>query len=79
MTHSLSDILLNRDFDEPLEGKAIKKFVRDEFGATVAVTVREKDIIIEVPGAALTNTLRLRQTQLKKAAATDKKLIFRIH
>jgi len=79
MADSLADILLNKDFDEPAESLAIKKYVQDEFKTIVAVTVRERDIIIEIPGAALTNTLRMRQTQLRQVAQTDKRLVFRIH
>ena len=44
----------------------------------VVRVVRERDIIIETPSAALAGTLRMHQLQMKKAAATDKRLILRI-
>jgi hypothetical protein len=79
MSDSLADILSKKDFDEPTESLAIKKYVQDEFRTAVAVMVRERDIIIEVPSAALASTLRMRQTQLKNAASTEKRLVFRIY
>jgi len=78
MADSLFDILKDKNFDEPHESVAIKKYVFDNFQEHVAVTVRERDIIIEVPGAALAGTLRMHQIQMKKAASTEKRLILRI-
>jgi hypothetical protein len=78
MADSLFDILSSRNFDEPAEATAIKQYVQEHFNETVAVTVRERDIIIEVPGAALAGTLRLHQIQMKEAASTTKRLILRI-
>jgi hypothetical protein len=78
MADSLFDILKSKDFDEPAESIAIKQYVQEHFKETVAVMVRERDIIIETPSAALAGTLRMHQLQMKKAAATDKRLILRI-
>jgi hypothetical protein len=78
MSNSLADILLNKNFDEPAESVAIKKYVQDNFHEIVAVSVRERDIIIEIPSAALAGTLRMHQIQMKKAASTEKRLILRI-
>jgi hypothetical protein len=78
MADSLFDILSGKNFDEPPESVAIKKYVQDKFKQDVAVTVRERDIIVECSGAGLAGTLRLHQIQMKRAAATDKKLILRI-
>jgi len=77
---SLTELLAQRaSFDVPPEAVAIKKYVHVEFdGAEVAVIVREKDIIIAGRSSALIGALRMRSVQLKKAAATDKKLVFRI-
>jgi hypothetical protein len=75
---SLNSILSSRDFDEPPEMTAIKKYVQDEFQTTVSVLAREKDIIITVPNAALANTLRLRSPEIKRRCQLDKRLIFRI-
>jgi hypothetical protein len=75
---SLDSILKHKDFEEPPEMAAIKKYVQDEFQTAVSVQVREKDIIIQVPSAALANTLRLRSPDIKQRAQTTKRLTFRI-
>jgi hypothetical protein len=78
MSNSLADILLNRNYDEPPEAIAIKKYVMETYRKSVAVTVGDKDITVTAQGAAFTNALRMRWKQLQHAAGTDKKLIFRI-
>lgn len=75
---SLSSILGKKDFDEPPESQAIKKYVQDEFKTKVSVMVREKDIVIGVPSAALANTLRLRSPDIKRRCQLTKRLTFRI-
>jgi len=75
---SLSNILSQKDFDEPPEIASIKKYVQDEFKTDIAVQVREKDIVISVPNAALVNTLRLRGPEIKRRCQIDKRLTFRI-
>lgn len=75
---SLFDLLGRKDFDEPAEVAAIKKYVREQFDEVVAVTVREKEIIIATPSAALANTLRLRILALRKLTGEEKRLVFRI-
>lgn len=78
MADSLFDILQSKDFDEPPEAAAIKRYVLDKYKLAVEVTVREKDIIVASQGAAFTNTLRMQTRQIQRAAETDKRLIFRI-
>jgi len=75
---SLGSILGDKDFDEPPEMASIKKYVQDEFKMVVGVQVRERDIIISVPSAALANTLRLRGPDIKRRCQLDKRLTFRI-
>jgi hypothetical protein len=75
---SLGSILSNKDFDEPPEIAGIKKYVQDEFQTAVGVQVRERDIVIVVPSAALANTLRLRGPEIKRRCQLDKRLTFRI-
>lgn len=75
---SLSNILGTKDFDEPAEISSIKKYVVDEFQTEVGVQVRERDIVISVPSAALANTLRLRGPEIKRRCQLDKKITFRI-
>lgn len=75
---SLHDIMSRKDFDEPQEALAIKKYVREQFDETVAVTVKEREIIIAAPNAALASTLRMRVLQLQRLIGEKKRLIFRI-
>ena len=74
----MHDILSSKDFDEPAESLAIKKYVRDEFNEHVAVTIREREIIVAAPNAALANTLRLRILALRKLVGDKRRLVFRI-
>jgi hypothetical protein len=75
---SLNDILRRKDFDEPAEAVAIKKYAREQFDESVAVTVREREIIIAAPSAALANTLRMRVLALRKLVGTERRLVFRV-
>lgn len=78
MSNSLADLLANKDFDEPDEMKAIKRFVQSNYQADVEVQVREREIVVTTPSAALANMLRLRLPELRKVAATDKRIVLRI-
>ncbi len=78
MSNSLADILANRNFDEPEESLAIKHYVMEKFQKAVAVTVRDKEIIVTAQGAAFTNALRMQTRQLQRIVGTDKRLVFRI-
>lgn len=72
------NILGARDFDEPPEMSSIKKYVLDTFQVDVQVQVRDKDIIVQVPNAALASTLRMRAPEMKRRCQLDKRLVFRI-
>lgn len=78
MADSLGNILMNRSFDEPEEATSIKNFVLEKWGKSVAVTVREKDILIVAQGASFANALRLQSRQMQRAAGTTKRLVIRI-
>jgi hypothetical protein len=78
MTNSLADLLADKDFDEPPEMRAIKKFVQENYSDTVEVLLRERDIVVTCRSAALANTLRLNINQLRSAAGTVKRIILRI-
>jgi len=78
MSDSLANILSNKNFDEPPEIAAIKKFVQDNYQEDVEVLVREHNIVIAGRSASLVNTLRLDMRQLQAAAQTEKRLVFRI-
>lgn len=75
---SLFNILAHKNFDEPPEAASLKKFVYDEYKTEVIVAVRDKDISVQVPNAALAGTLRLRVTEIKRRCQIDKKINFRI-
>jgi len=75
---SLQDLLGGRKPTEPPEIKLIKAYVESEFSTAVEVMVRDKDIVISVPSAALANTLRLRTPEIQKLCQTTKRLTFRI-
>lgn len=75
---SLDSILQQKDFDEPPEISSIKKYVQDNYKVSVGVQVRDRDIVIQVPNAALANTLRLQVPEIKRRCQTDKRLTFRI-
>ena len=75
---SLFDILSRKDFDVPPEVAAIKQYVRNEFDSEVEVIVRDKDIVIAGRSSALIGSLRLRGPAIKKAAHTNKRLVFRV-
>ena len=75
---SLNSILINRNFDEPPESAAIKRYISDNFRTDVSIMVRDRDIVISVPNASLASTLRLQTPRIKKACETDKRLIIRI-
>lgn len=78
MANSLSDLLANKDFDEPAEMRAIKQFVQANYQTAVEVQLREKEIIVTTPSAALANTLRLKLPELRRAVGTDKRIVLRI-
>lgn len=75
---SVQDILERKDFTEPPEVAVIKQYVQTEFQIAVSVLMRERNIVVIVPSAALANTLRLRSPALRRLCRTDKRLIFRI-
>lgn len=78
MADSLKDLLGQRDLSKPAEIVAIEKFLRDEYQTAGKISVRQNQIVIAVPSAAMAGTLRLRLPQLQKAVDTTKRLIIRI-
>jgi len=75
---NLADILARKDFDQPTEITALKRYVLEHFGVDVLVSIRGEQLVISAPSSSLINTLRLHQLDLKRACATEKKLVFRI-
>ena len=75
---SLADILANKDFSLPDEVKAIKTYVAEEYGQDVNVAIHQNEIIVSSRSAALIGNLHLNSPALVKAAATEKKIRFRV-
>lgn len=75
---SLFSILSNKDFDEPPEVAAVKKFVRNNLDSEVTVQLREKDLIIVCSSGSQANALRLRVPELKRRCQIDKRIVIRI-
>jgi hypothetical protein len=75
---SIFSILGDKDFDEPPEIGAVKKYIRDEYDTEVGVMIHGQSIIISVSSAALANTLRLRAPEMKRRLQIYKRLSFRI-
>lgn len=78
MSHALSDILADRFEEEPEEILIIKSYVLDNFEQTVAVAIRDQQLVITARSAALAGALRPHLYKLKKLCGTDKKLTIRI-
>jgi len=75
----LSDILQRRDFDEPMEVRAIKEYVRRYYNdAEVRVTMQKHAIVVAARSAALIGSLRLNLPKLQDAAGTDKRILLRV-
>lgn len=76
---SLFDILKRKDFDVPAEIGAVKKYVREEFDSEVEVILKgDKEMVIASRSAALIGSLRMHGPRIKKAAHTERRIIFRV-
>jgi len=75
---SLYDLLAGKNFDEPGEIGAIKRYVRDTYRVDVGVELQDRGIVVLVPSAALASKLRYDVSKLQSAAETDKRISFRI-
>ena len=78
MTDSLQDIIAKRQWEEPPEVQIIKEFILERFQAVPTITMQDKQIIIQVRGAALAGSLRMQLHHLQELCRTDKRLIIRI-
>ena len=78
MADSLFDILSNKDFDEPPEMRAIKKYVMEHFQRDVEVSFQGTNIVVTVPSAPLANMLRYHARDMQQVAQTNKRVVLRI-
>ncbi len=75
---SLSDILADKDYSLPNEVRAIKAYIEQNYNQEVGVNITTKEIVISSRSAALIGNLRMNGPALKRAAATQKNIRFRI-
>ncbi len=78
MSDSIADLLASKRFAEPPEISIIKSFVEKHFKHTPEVTIRQDQIVIGVPNAALAGTLRMHLHELQEMCETKKRLVIRI-
>ena len=78
MSDSLADLLARKDFDEPAEMAAIKKFVKERFDEDCEVLLRPRDIVVTVRSSSLANALRLAMNDLRSTTQTSKRIVLRI-
>jgi hypothetical protein len=78
MADSLKHLLNQTLFNEPREIGIIKSFVFEHYKVNPQITIRDQQIIINVPSAALAGTLRMRLHELQELCTTKKRLTIRI-
>jgi hypothetical protein len=78
MTNSLFDILAKKNFDEPTDVTAVKKFVKDAYNIEVQVFSSENELTIQCNSASFANALRLSTRKMQAYAHTKKRFVFRI-
>ncbi len=78
MADSLKNLLNLAQFEEPAEIGIIKSFVYERYKIKPLIAVRDKQIIINVPSAALAGTLRMHLHELEALCQTKKRLVIRI-
>lgn len=72
----LGDILAKKQIPkEPPEFQVIRKFVYDRFDVTPTLQLRDRSIIITVPGSALAGSLRFSLHELKAQLDTEHQLV----
>lgn len=76
---SLASLISEKDFQEPPEIAAIKRYVHDTYDSEVGVQVRDTDILVLVDSAALASRLRYDTPALQTAATTKKRIVLRIN
>lgn len=75
---SVADLLGHYSPDGPDEVLAVKRYIEKEYKTGASVAIRNETIVVTVASASLANTLRLRINQLRAAAGTKKRVMFRI-
>lgn len=75
----LHDILAKRNYSQPPEIAAIKKYVAEHFeGREIGVSLTAHSIVITAKSAAFVGSLKNHTRQLQATADTQKRISFRI-
>ena len=74
----MAEVLGRYNPQRPDEITAIKRYIEQEFHAGVSVGLQNDTIVVTVGSASLANMLRLRINNLRSAAGTKKRILFRI-
>ncbi|HET8991716.1 MAG TPA: hypothetical protein VFN31_01630 [Candidatus Saccharimonadales bacterium] len=76
---SLFNILSTKEFSEPEEAAKLKAYIKDKYGMSVGVQIRDKDIVLIVKSSSAASSLRLNGQTIKHELDINKKLSFRIN
>lgn len=78
MSQALSDLLANRNYDEPPEITFIKEYVFKYIKITPEVALNKETYIIKVPSAAAAGTLRTQIFDLQQQLEDSRRVVIRI-
>lgn len=78
MADSLADIMNKERFVEPDEVLIIKNYLMENYEAGCRIEIQPNQIIINVQGASLAGTLRMKLHELQALCNTKKRLVIRI-
>ncbi len=78
MAESLFSILSSKDFDEPVEITAVKSYIARHFNTEVPVGLKQKNILISVPSAAMAGAVRAHVYRMIEECSLPGKVIIRI-
>lgn len=74
----LGNLLKNKHFGEPDEFAKLKEYIKCNYQAEAKVSLKDGQIIVGLPSAALATKLRYDQAGLQAAAKTERPIIIRI-
>jgi hypothetical protein len=74
----IADILARKQFSEPPEIAAIKKYVKENFNAEISISLKPDAIVVTAGNSSLASALRLSSEKIKVTCQLTKPLVFRI-
>ena len=78
MSDSMKDLLQKRSSNEPPEFQVIREYMQGQLKCLPKLSLSNKNIVIQVPNAAIAGSLRLVLHELASLCNTKSKLIIRI-